>query len=201
MGHPGPRRTPSEKGILTVTTPAKKCRFMNLLTRVKLPEGQGCFLRWHRDWKSRFSRALFWRDHHFRYPDFGQNQSAPVVIFWRAQPGICGLVPARGGFGWRRRGSGGRDGVGGRRDALSAGAREAVVPQLPTSTASCRKLLPTSQRIILSDLIREERLRMPDEMNLSFGPGVSELSSLKSIEDSDILGNTQERNASLDLCK
>ena len=29
---------------------------------------------------------------------------------------------------------------------------------------------------------------------LSFGPGVSELSSLKSIEDSDILGNTKVRH-------
>ena len=31
----------------------------------------------------------------------------------------------------------------------------------------------------------------------SFGPGVSELSALKSVEDSDILGNTQARSRSL----
>ena len=32
---------------------------------------------------------------------------------------------------------------------------------------------------------------MADASGLPFGPGVSELSSLKSVEDSDILGNTQ----------
>ncbi len=35
---------------------------------------------------------------------------------------------------------------------------------------------------------------------LSFGPGVSELSSLKSIEDSDILGNTKARHPLSHTC-
>ena len=36
---------------------------------------------------------------------------------------------------------------------------------------------------------------------LDFGPGVSELSSLKSVEDSDILGNTEVRALSVSSLK